>query len=177
MPLYAAVDGSRWFDVPDAHEVPGGSFEVRTMVGLVRSLDEAALAPFEIDQAAARDRARQELAGLVGRLEGGVEGFAGWLRERGRPVELLAPLKRLLAGVDEALRREGDPEPPPPPTPEELRGRLEAWIRGVADDPGRVEEIRRVARTLRDAAEQLRAAGDPDRSSSDPGEGPHEELP
>ncbi len=160
MPLFGSVDGARWFDVPDGLELPDGELEVRTMLGARRAIDPIALGAYEIPRERARERGRQELVAMIARAGSGVEQLQGLVAERGHaPPEALEPLKKILEGVDRALRREGDPAAPPPKLDREaLTARLEEWVRRAVDDPSQVEQLRQAARDLQSAADRLKAA-------------------
>lgn len=154
--LLATIDGARWFDVPPDVTLPDGALELRGLSGFRRAVDEAAVRPFELDAEAGRDRARQEMVAWLGKAGEGLTALQELLVRQGRDPAALAPLGRIVAGVDDALRRPGDPERPAGP-PIDLQARMEAWVRDALEDPQRAERLRRATRDLEAAAERLKA--------------------
>jgi len=75
--LYSTLDQSRFFHVPVDVVVPEGGLPVRTLSGGRRDLDADALAPYEVDEARAKQIVQQQLGAFmefasqaVGQLQG-----------------------------------------------------------------------------------------------------------
>lgn len=157
--LLATTDGARWFDVPEGVTLPDGDLTVQGLARPARGVDPAAIAPFEIDAAAGRERARLQLVEWLGAGERGLDGLRRLLADQGRDPAALAPLAAVLGRVGGALRQPGDPAPDGPVP--DLQAKMEGWVRGALEDPDRADRIRRAADELRAAAARLRAPRDP----------------
>jgi hypothetical protein len=73
---------ARRFLVPDDAELPPGGFSIRTSLGRERTVDEAALAPFEVTAEEARAWSKEQLGAVLGEVRGKALGFVERLRER-----------------------------------------------------------------------------------------------
>jgi hypothetical protein len=143
-----AAKHTLWFDaararrflVPDEAELPPGDFAVRTSLGRERTVDETALAPFEVTAEEAKAWSKEQLGAVLGEVRGKAMGFVERLRERtaemrgenreawergvaGAPDDVKAAAGKVRDGLrdlGEALQRAarahtGETEPPAPP--------------------------------------------------------------
>lgn len=106
----------RYFLVPDEQDLPPGDLLIRNVFGRPRSVDAAALAPFEIPKAEADERVRGRIKGA---LEQGKKAVAELLEQRGQEpppppdqatarlrqdvAAFAAGLKELVSGLQRAL--------------------------------------------------------------------------
>jgi hypothetical protein len=154
MNLHTTPDRSRYFLVPEDAELPPGELTVRTFVGQERpgrerSVDEAAVSPYEVSEEEARAWVKEELGDVFGQVRETVLGFTERLKER--TAELREENRRVW---DEAAE---DPE---------LQDAADR-IRGGLKDLG--SALRRLAKEGMERAESARE-GSPD-APSEEGEG------
>jgi hypothetical protein len=147
--MFATSDRKRFFHLPDDAALAAGAFEIRNLKGERRAVDEAAVAPFEVDEAQAKALVRDELARFARKTQDFLAGAAAALRGAAplppatgasegprladllglTPEELRADPKRALAAVNDTLR---------------------GWVRSVKDTaevpPGDVDARARVER-------------------------------
>lgn len=83
---------TRHFIVPDEAELAPGPFALRTAAGRERSVDESAVAPYEVTEEEAREWAREQLGAVFGEL-------------RGQTLDFVARLKQKTAEMREENRR------------------------------------------------------------------------
>jgi hypothetical protein len=73
---------ARHFIVPDDAELAPGSFALRTATGRERSVDESAVAAFEVTEEEARAWAKEQLGAVFGELRGQTLDFVEKLRQK-----------------------------------------------------------------------------------------------
>lgn len=79
---WTTQDRARHFIVPDEAELAPGPFALRTAAGRERTVDESAVAPFEVTEEEARAWAKEQLGAVFGELRGQTLGFVEQLRQK-----------------------------------------------------------------------------------------------
>lgn len=79
---WTTQDRARHFIVPDEAELAPGPFALRTATGRERSVDEFAVAPYEVTEEEARDWAKEQLGAVFGELRGQTLDFVAKLRQK-----------------------------------------------------------------------------------------------
>lgn len=162
--IWASEDGSGWFLVPDDAALQEGDHPIRDLLGRVRRVQRQALAPFEVESQAARELARREIVGWLGKLQANVGSVARHLEEKSKGSgQSLQTLQQIVGGIVNRLAKPGEIPPKTASEPVDLVGRLEALAQTIASDPERIEGLRKAAADLEAAAERLKALTPPRR--------------
>jgi hypothetical protein len=116
--LWIEAQLQRFFLVPDDAPLPAGSFVIRTVLGEVREVDEAALAPFEIARAEADARMRAHVAGVFDEVKDALADSASRRRQEGSGSvagqQLLDGLARIVGDLASHIAPEVAPAAAPP---------------------------------------------------------------
>ena len=143
--IWSTPERTRRFIIPDDAELAPGDFVLQTATGRERSVDAAAVVPYEVTEEEATAWAKEQLGQVFGEIRGKTLGFVERLRQRtaemreenqraweegvaDAPAEVhraAARIRDSLRDVAETLRRAarehgaGAPptDPPPPETP------------------------------------------------------------
>jgi hypothetical protein len=155
--VWASEDGTGWFLFPEDVRLAPGDHSIRDLLGRVRQVDRAELDPYVIDAASAREEARREVVGWLGKLEAGVGSVAQHMDQRQQGSgQSLGSLQQMLGMITQRLARPGE-LPPKGSAPSDLVSRLEAYAEQVVKDPDRIEQLKKAAQDLEAAAERLKA--------------------
>ncbi|ARA94256.1 hypothetical protein AWN76_014580 [Rhodothermaceae bacterium RA] len=86
--LWSHRPQDRHFLIPDDAELPAGDFELRTVVGRQRFVDEAAVQPYEVTREEAKAWLKEQMAEVVDEAK---DALLGFLRQARRPPAGTAP--------------------------------------------------------------------------------------
>ena len=153
--MWSTPDSARWFYVPPSVALPEGELEIRDLLGRRRRVDRASIAAHEVQGEAARTLVRRQILDLLARIDAGLASLHSLVpADRPEGGQGLEAMRKTLAGLLVGLRT---PDDPPPPTyrTDDLAGRFEGWLRGIAADPKGVQDLQRFTDDLRAMASQL----------------------
>jgi hypothetical protein len=156
VPIFATPSADRFFDIPIDADLPPGSFVIADLRRQERSVDEAALAPYAVDEATAKERAMAEARRLKERTDA----------LRGQVDRVRDTIGAAAAQVREALET-GPIAPPPALDPAALTATLLTTLGPVKDALATALDEERAATPegqaeLATIAARIRDAGGPD---------------
>lgn len=169
--LWTNTDQSRYFLVPEGQELAEGPFALRTFSGEERSVDEAALAPFEIDEEQAKAHSVAQVEQVAANARDAFSNYLNLLADRADA--LVAERAAQQEATQGAVKQESEPPIPmsadlvydllglspqdgdnPEKVEEQLGNLLEGiktFVQGVtSEDPTDVEPAREQMRAMRD---------------------------
>lgn len=154
--VWASEDGTGWYLLPEDARLPEGDHLIRDLLGRSRLVERGALGTYVIAKDRADDLARVEILRWMSKIGAATSEVAHHLEQR-RPGSgaALATLKGVVDGVVTRLAKPGD-VPPRVEPPGDLLGKIEGYVRGLSEDPAKIEGLKKMTRDLEEAAARFR---------------------
>ncbi len=171
--LWTNTDQSRYFLIPEGQELAEGPFALRTFSGEERSVDEASLAPFEIDEEQAKAHSVAQVEQVAANARDAFSNYLNLLADR---AEAMAAERAAEQEAAQPAKQEAEPpipmsaelvydllglSPQDGDNPEKVEERIgdlldgiKTFVQGVtSEDSADVEPAREQMRTIRDKFE------------------------
>jgi hypothetical protein len=101
--LWSDAARTRFFLIPDQHQLPPGDLPLHTLTGRKLAVDPAAATSFEVSEEKAKEWLESQFGGLLDSARGAVERWVD--RLAGADEDPLAPVRNAIQNLESVLNR------------------------------------------------------------------------